>query len=77
MCTSNQERICFLIEGRASLPLRGIISEARHTFLPSCQLFFKKSAGKCGGIKKMEPLKASKYAAQRFRESINLKKGEW
>jgi len=45
MCTSNQERICFLIEGRASLPLRGIISEARRTFLPSCQLFFQKNVG--------------------------------
>ena len=41
MCTPNQERICFFIEGRASLPLRGIISEARRTFSPHVNCFFK------------------------------------
>ena len=43
MCTSNQERICFLIEGRASLPLRGYNQRgAPHIWLCLSSAFLKK-----------------------------------
>ena len=44
MCTSNQERICILIEGRASLPLRGYNQRgAPHIWLCLSSDFLKKS----------------------------------
>ncbi len=49
VCTSNQERICFLIEGRALKIWRIWIFKARRTFGSACQVFLEKSFRAGGG----------------------------
>ena len=45
MCTSNQERIYILIEGRASPSQARKRRRGARTFLLSCQLFFAENVG--------------------------------